>query len=150
MAEYCTSADVISSIKNIVVSATTAVTTTKLADIVTNASAMIDAHIQERYTLPISETTALSFLKKICIDICVYEVTKILQAKDTLQLPDGRVVQDISSSSAYREAMRMLKDIQNGKMSLPAETLTEKDNVSFSVNYDPEESFEFKHNEQQW
>lgn len=150
MADYCTADDVISDVKGLEVTANTAVTTTKLAEIITQESSIIDAHIQERYTLPITDSTALTFLKRICISLCVYRVTKILQEKDSRPVPDGRVIQDISNSSSYRDAMNMLKMIANGKMSIPNQEITNEKNVSFSSSYDPDECFEFKHNEQQW
>lgn len=122
MADYCTEADVKENLKAVVFSGSSAVTTTAIGNIIDQESALIDAHIYPRYTLPIVNATALNFLKRICIALCVYRVTKILNPLEVKPLPDNQGFQEISHASAYKDAMRMLKDIAAGKMFLPLES----------------------------
>lgn len=121
MTDYCAASDVKNNVKGLTVSGTSAITTDSLADIISQESAVIDQYIRPRYTLPISDATSLLWLKKICIDLCVYRIAKILQPKVSAPLPQD-AGQDISHVTAYREAMNMLKNVMNGKMTLPGET----------------------------
>ncbi|MCK5387233.1 MAG: DUF1320 family protein [Gammaproteobacteria bacterium] len=149
MADYCTTDDVKDNLKDIDLDANTVVPPTVLADIVTQVSALIDVHIQGKYTLPITDTTALSFLELIAIDISVYRVTKILQVKNALPVPSGNVVQDISHGSAYREAMNMLKGLLNGVVDLPNEA--PKNNAVFSTSTTTDnDAFVIQKGEEQW
>lgn len=122
MTDYAAASDITENVKGLTVSATTAVTSDALADMISQESAVIDQHILPRYTLPITNATSLLFLKKICIDLVVYRVTKVLQPKTAPAAPDDKVMQDISHSSAYREAMKMLRNLMDGTMTLPGET----------------------------
>lgn len=121
MADYCTEADVKENLKAAVFSSSTAVTTTAIANIIDQESALIDAYISPRYALPIVNATALNFLKRICIALCVYRYTKIMNPLEVKPLPDDSGFQEISHASGYKDAMRMLRDISAGKMFLPLE-----------------------------
>lgn len=149
MTDYCTSSDIVENIKDGVFSSSTAVTSSALSAMIAQESAVIDQHVTPRYTLPLSDASALLFLKKICIDLVVYRVTKVLQPKTATPAPDGSIVQDISHSSAYREAMKMLKSIMDGKMTLPGEAVK---SVSFfgSTGVDDDHEGEFESGERQW
>lgn len=146
---YCADTDVIENLKGIVIDANSAVTTTALDNMITQVSAMIDAYIQTEYALPITSTKSLDFLKMICIDISVYRVTKVLQAKNALPAPDIRVTQEISHGSAYKESMGTLHDLKNGKIQLPDENKKTQNQFSSTAVNNAEE-YVFKHSEQQW
>lgn len=149
MTDYCSQSDVQANMKGLELNAATKVTPTTLAGLITQESAVIDQHIRRKYELEITDTTSLTFLKKICIDLVVYRVTKILQPKVAVATPEGENMQDISHSSAYREAMRMLKDIQTGKSTLPGEA--ERDFSFFSSTaVDDDQEMEFDSGCKQW
>lgn len=109
---------------------------------------MMDQYLRPRYTLPVTDATSLLFLKKICIDLVVYRVTKILQPKVAAPIPED-AGQDISHVTAYREAMKMLKFIMEGKTTLPGE---EEKGVNFfsSTAVDDDHCSEFEFCEKQW
>lgn len=149
MTDYCASSDVVANMKGVAFSATSTPTATALADMISQESAVIDAHLT-RYTLPIAGAAALLFLEKICIDLVVYRVTKVLAPKAPPQVaPDGKTMQDISHASAYREAMRMLKALMKGEMTLPGETLTSTKFFS-STAVDCDEEMTVDYSETQW
>lgn len=148
MTDYCTSSDVAANLKGVTFSATSTITTTGIGDIITQESAVIDQHITARYELPISDTVALSFLKKTCIDLCVYRVSKILQPQVAAPIP-AEAGQDISHVTAYREAMKMLKGILDGKMTLPGEDSRGTTFVSSTADTNNETMF-FDASEDQW
>lgn len=149
MVDYCTSADVTENLKGVTVSASTAVTTTALGNIIDQESATIDAYIQSAYVLPIVDTSALNFLKGICIKMCVYRVSNILQPKNSAPLPDENLKQDISHQSAYRDAMNILRAIMKGTMQLPIEGRKSIKYMS-STAVNENEVSEFSHSEKQW
>lgn len=123
MADYCSASDIQGNMKGVVFSSESAVTSTTLASMITEESAFIDMHLSPRYALPIENATALAFLKKICIALVVYRVTKVLNPKEVVPLPNNEGFQQISHASEYKEAVRLLKLINDGKMFLPFEDL---------------------------
>ena len=148
MTDYCVASDVTDNLKGVTVSGSTVVTTDTLGDIIAQESAVIDQHIRARYTLPISDATSLLWLKKICIDLCIYRVTKILQPKVASPIP-ADATQEISHVTAYREAMKMLKNILTGAMTLPGET---EKSVNFfsSTAVNNDDTMEFESGVDQW
>lgn len=149
MADYCTQSGIEANLKGVVFSASTSVTATGLASIISEESAIIDAHVQVRYALPIENATALLFLKRICIALVVYRVTNILQPKQIKPIPNTNAEQEISHYSAYKEAKALLKAIMDGKMSLPLEDLQSVPNFLSSA-VDCDEEMTFVYNETQW
>lgn len=123
MATYCSESNVTDNLKGVTISGSTKITSDALASYIAEESAVIDAHISPRYTLPISDATALIFLRKICIDLVVYRVTKTLQPAQPVPVPVDGAVQEISHVTAYKEAMRMLRDIKAGKGVMPGEDI---------------------------
>lgn len=99
------------------------ITSDVLTGILDQESAVIDNYLGNYYTTPITDTTALLVVKKICIDLVVFRVVKIM-AKN---LPDTAERDITRETGAYREAMAMLKKIGKGDMNLQgAERLTSK------------------------
>lgn len=149
MAAYATEAQIEANLKGVDFSTSTKITSDILTDIIAEESQVIDQHIQARCTLPVVDDDALIFLRKIVIDLVVYRVAKILMPREQKTLPDGRIIQDISMSSSYREAMRMLKDLKDGKTTLPNTSEKSKVFVS-SYQYREDTEKEFENGEQQW
>ncbi|MGR3220011.1 MAG: phage protein Gp36 family protein [Candidatus Anammoxibacter sp.] len=109
-----------------------AVDSTKLATYIEEESQVIDMHIQSRYALPVTDDDAKIFLRKICIDLVVYRVAKVLMPREQIQLPNGTTIQDISQIGAWRNAMKMLKDLMDGTTTLPSTT---EDSKVFASSY---------------
>lgn len=122
---YATQANIEHELKNIVFVADGAkgISTVALAEFLEQADATIDMYLGGRYSTPITGANSLNILKKIAIDIVVYRVTKISNLSKSVPIPESGVIQDITEGSAYRESMRMLKDIRDNVMSLPDATL---------------------------
>ena len=149
MTDYATQSDIEGNLKGTTFSSSSSVTETVLGEMISQESAVIDQHIIPKYDLPITDATALLFLKKLCIDLVVYRVKLVLQPKSSLPQPDGKVDQEIVTSTPYKEAMRMLKAILAGKMTLPGE---ETKSISFtsSTAVDCDQQTKFIAEEQQW
>lgn len=117
--DYCTESDILENMRGVDFNSQSAVTDTALGNMITQESQFMDGFIQGRYNLPLTDSDALTFLKKICIDLVVYRVTKVLQPKDQLPLPSDKARQDISTGSAYRVVIQMLKSVKDGSCPLP-------------------------------
>lgn len=140
---YATEAQIESNLKGFDASAGDTVTSAVLTDLIAEEGQTIDMHIQARYDIPITDADALIFLRKICIDLVVYRVSKILMPREQKELPNGTVIQDISHISAYKIAMQMLKDLMNGKTTLPSTTEEAKTFFSsYQDTNDTEKKFE--------
>ena len=149
MATYCDQTDIEENLKAVTFSATTAVTATALTNMIARKSAFIDSMIQVKYILPISDATALLYLKDICIDLVVFDVTKVLQAKNALPAPDLKVTQEISVGFCYKQALKMLEKLANGSVALPSEDIKSVSNMR-STAVDDDAKYNFKLEEQQW
>ena len=133
---YATEAQIIANLKGLVVGASNTITTAILSDILAEESQVIDQHIQPNYTLDITDADALIFLRKICIDLVVYRVAKILMPKEQKFTPDGRPIQDISYSGAWNKAMTMLKNLLSREIALPNISVKSRVFVSSTLDSD--------------
>ena len=134
---YATEAQIEANLKGLDFSESNAVVdSAALVDILAEESQVIDQHIQPNYDLDITDADALIFLRKICIDLVVYRVAKILMPKEQKFTPDGRVIQDISYSGAWRKAMDMLKKLASREIALPNGAVKTKVFVSSTLDTD--------------
>lgn len=123
---YAVESDIEAELKNIDFSAASSqVTSINVSSFITQADALIDMYIGKRYDTPVTNSKALSVIKKIAIDIVVYRIVKILDLSKSIPIPDQQIIQDITEGSAYRESINLLKAIRDDKMDLPGETLLE-------------------------
>ena len=74
--------------------------------LINNASALIDAHIATRYAVPL-HTPVPALIQRIAAAVVRYDY----HAADTRERVEG----------AYREALRFLRDLRDGKIVLQAE-----------------------------
>lgn len=115
---YATVDEIVDEFKSLVIDeAKSVMTTSKIQSFIDQAGAEIDSFIFERYVLPVTGTKSALFLKKICIDLVSFRVTKIISIKNAI--PDSKgVYQEILEGAFYREAMAKLKKIHNGDLKL--------------------------------
>lgn len=104
-----------------------------LNDLLERKSALIDSFVQRRYLLPIPDnSTAMTILKDICINLCREEISVKLQVstmnKDGSQVPVGRPL--------TTKARETLKLIQQGKFNLPGATTCDDCSVFSGGSYD--------------
>lgn len=149
MVDYCTQSDVQENMKGFELDASSKVTPAVLANIISQESSVIDQHLLPRYDLPLTDATALLFVKKICIDLAVYRVTKILQPQFSVQTLDGPKMQKISLAGAFKVAMKMLMDIKLGNSTLPGEDPKSLSMVS-STAEECDHKTNFEYEKQQW
>ena len=149
MAVYCLLNDIVENMKGVSFGASTAVTSDALNNMIAQESAVIESSLQSQYSLPILDGTALLFLKKICIDLVVFRVAKVLQPKTSIAAPDRKLEQEIAHESAYKSAMKLLKLLMSGDVQLPFESRKTSSNIR-STAVDNNTTTVFKHDEQQW
>lgn len=100
---YCTAAEVKSAWNDI---SDTEIGTTRVAEAIVRADAIIDSYIASRYSVPLSTTPPL--LNGISINIALYWCKK---------WKDPRIVTEVDEW-LYRGEIELLENIQQGKMSL--------------------------------
>jgi phage gp36-like protein len=133
---YSAVTDIENELKNTTFSSTSIVTSTAVSDFISQADATIDMYLSKRYSLPITDATALIVLKNISIDIVTFRVAKILDLKKSGSIPDNHVVQDITNGDAYKESMRKLVAIRDGVMDLIGETAITPQSSLSSLQYE--------------
>lgn len=148
---YATEAQIEANMKGVDFSeANAAVSTADLTTMLAEESQVIDQHVQPNYTLPITDADALIFLRKICIDLVIYRVAKVLMPRESKELPNGKIIQDISHSSAYREAMKMLVRLAERKIALPNLAVKSRVFVSSTLESSTEIVQTFDKDVEQW
>lgn len=95
----------------------------RVGQAIASADAEIDGYCAARYTVPFSPVPPI--IKKCSVDIAVYN----LYARKTMSIPEARQVR-------YDNAVRILKDISAGKISLEEDVAAEQGGVDYSA---PEE-----------
>lgn len=145
---YCLESDIVENLRGVTFGVSTPVTSTALGNMIDQESQVIDQHIQALSTIPVTDVDALIFLKKICIDLVIYRVTKVLRPKNIEPIPKN-ATQDISHASSWRVSMMMLKDLKDGVTTLPNTTIESKTFVSSTLNTENFESI-FERNVKQW
>ncbi len=85
---------------------TNALDASAVVSLIDNASALIDAHIATRYSVPL-QSPVPALIKRIAAAVVRYDY----HAADTRERVEG----------AYREALRFLRDLRDGRIVLQAE-----------------------------
>jgi len=99
---------------------TGAIVESRVAQGIASADAEIDSYCAARYTVPFSPVPAV--IKKCSVDIAVYN----LHARRTKTIPEARQVR-------YDNAVRILRDIAEGKASIDVDVAPETGGVSYTA-----------------
>ncbi len=117
MADYCTLDDIkVLMADDLLVSYTndsggSTIVTTVTSAIISNASALIDSYLQERYTLPLPSTPPS--IKALCVTIAIYRIYCRRES-----VPDA-------VADEYKAAIKKLEKIATGDLSLGVTTISE-------------------------
>lgn len=125
------------------------VTSGGLAEMLDQESAVIDQYLSTQYVTPVTDSTAIKVLKKICTDFVVFRVAKALRQSEGLT--DNSEPRDVSESAAYRESLRLLKMFSSGQLALSgaAKQESKKKIMGFTPDKSTTENV-FKKDEKQW
>lgn len=113
---YCTYTDVQSEFKSMTFSASTAVTDTEVTEFIVQSDAVINSYVSSRYQVPVTGSSALSFLKWISIQIVRERIIKILASKTGVVEPD-----QLEAEKPMWQVL--LEDIRKGALQLVGATL---------------------------
>lgn len=130
---FAISTDIESEFRNIVFGSgsNAAISTAEVDEFLTQTDALINGILKPKYELPITGSNSLEILKKIEIDFVAFRVSKILNLKKSIPLPDKTIVQDLNNGFAYKESKKLLDAIFEGKFVLPdADLLTGSSGLS--------------------
>jgi phage gp36-like protein len=125
---YCASSDITAAITNDDLVQLTndlggeTVDTTKITTAIDYVDNMIDGYLRGRYDLPLASTP--DELKYVAVDLVVY------------RLYSRRMYTDVPTTvyQRYKDALMLLKDIQNGKFNLGVESTEAYDDAQFKIN----------------
>ncbi len=84
----------------------TTIDDTKITQAIDDADELIDAYLRGRYTLPFSSTPTV--VKQISVDIAIFN---LYSKRPEREMPE-------TIRTRYRDALRLLADIQSGKATL--------------------------------
>ncbi len=122
------------------------VTNDILEGYIAQESALIDQYLATKYITPVTEDSPLLVLKKICIDLVTYRVTKVLSFHSAMD-ENGSTAE----YKAYRAAIKWLERVESGELPLNGAALIES--KSNTVFYAPDEGVServFKKDTIQW
>jgi len=141
---YCSVTEVASEFKDISFDADSSITETEIEDFIDQESAFIDAKIAEKYETPVTGTSALLVLKKICIAVVAYRAKLILAVKT------GEDSVDQETRANYQMVSKMISDIAAGKTVLSDATRATAHDGFASYNSDQLIEPVFDVTSQQW
>lgn len=146
---YATTTEITDEFKKLEIDAVDSIVdAAKVTRFINEASAEIDTYIANKYLLPITGSSALLFLKKICIDLVSFRIVKIISIKKAVPASKN-AYQEILEGKFYDEAMEKLKMLAKGHITLvDAETQGKSSIRSYTKenNVTPV----FKKDERQW
>ena len=138
---YAVRADIASEFKRISFTGSNpAVSEAEVDEFIVQAEAIINSAIRDEYALPITDTEAISVLKKITIDFVAYRVDKILKIKD-IKATTGDMKQGGGRYQCYMDAQKLLKKIATGELplgeALRNDAASPLDSYNTSNHYEP-------------
>jgi hypothetical protein len=113
---YCTTGDVQGKFKRLDVDSNSSISTTKMASMIANYSAIIDGKLSSVYTVPVTGENALLILNEICTLLVAAETHEILIASGALTEKDSDL--GLRAPDMRKRADKMLADIVSGTMLL--------------------------------
>jgi hypothetical protein len=146
---YCADSDVIGEFKSLTVTATSVVTTAKLAEWIAQASAEIDGRLSTKYVVPITGTNSLSIMKNICTWLVADRASKVMELQATAPIQSDVKVIKVGTGTA-KDARCMLEDIMENRLVLVDATLKSTSGGIQSRNVSCNQRHQFKRNRDQW
>ena len=143
---YSTVANVESEFKDIDFSASTTITDTEVTAFISEADALIDATIDNRYVVPVTGAASLLILKTISIWLVKARILSILSVKT----PQDKTKQDPDGPTLRKDALKMLEMISKGQLTLVDATLVDTEGGMTSYLMDATIQKQFKTNRDQW
>lgn len=121
---YATQADIQGDLKGVNFDESRSIDAAQVAAMIEQESAVIDQYISVKYALPITDAGALLVLKKICVDLVVHRVSKVLEIDGNTDAPDPNMYQS-SRGAAFKNSLNMLKMFKTGQMPLTGAEINE-------------------------
>lgn len=141
---YSTSSDIASEFKNITFDSNTSLTDTEVTEFIVQTDAIIDGYLNNKYSVPITGSTALSIVKRISIGLTVRRIIPILRVRTGVE----NLEQD--TQSVMDDAQKLLDDIIAGKIELTDASKASSSHGFKSYSYDNSLEYKFKREEDQW
>ena len=118
MSAYCTTTEVNSLIKSITIDATSVVTAAEIDAMIIRISNTMDGVIVKKYTLPITDSEALSIRKDVAMKLTAADVIRTIHSGGMKPIP-------AIAQTWHDEAMKVLEGINENTFKLEAEDSTD-------------------------
>lgn len=146
---YCTVADIQAEFKTISFSSTSLVTDATVQTFITEASAVIDSKVGQRWVTPITaDATSLALMSIYCRVLVSARVKGILENKQTTNVDANQNVKVFGMSAS--DVMKALEQIRNGETQLSGATLALANAAFYSNNNQNNVQPVFHKNTKQW
>lgn len=130
---YSTSTEVQSDFKNLVFSTTTLVTTADVEGFITEADALINSYVGQKYTTPITAVGDALNLMKLCSRTLVRD--RIKQIMEVKQLQNTTANQETRGGFGTSNVMKLLEKIAKGELKLADAAELIEGGAFYSSNY---------------
>lgn len=149
MSAYCQVSDVQSDFKSISFTSGSNVTDAAVTGFITEASALIDSYVGQRWVTPISgDAGSLALMSLYCRTLVSERIRGIMANKQTTNADANQEVRGVGYKTS--DVMQALKDISTGLIQLSGASLVNA-NASFkSNNFDRGIQARFHKNRRQW
>ena len=147
---YADISDIEGDLNGVDFSESTSLSESQVTEMIEQESAVIDQYLSAKYETPVTDSEALKVCKKICVDLVVHRVAKVLEIDGDTDAPDPNMYQS-SRGAAFKNSRQMLRDFASGALPLNGASIktgkTEKVHISPSSS---EQARVFKKDEVQW
>jgi phage gp36-like protein len=145
---YCAVSDVQNDFKAVTFTSSSLVTDSAVSGFISEASALIDSYVGQRYVTPITGAQALALMSLYARTLVADRVRGILANKQQTNTDANQQVK--SDGFSVRDVMKSLQDIKNGDAQLVDAVLLNSNASFFSNNYDRGVSPRFHKNRREW
>lgn len=146
---YCAEADVKNEFRSLAVASGSVITSEKIAEWISQATAEIDGRLSTKYVVPVTGESSLAILKNICTWLVSDRVAKIMELHASPPMQGDVKVVKVGTGTA-KDARAMLEDIMNNKIVLIDATLKSSSGGIQSRNVSCNQQHQFKRNRDQW
>jgi phage gp36-like protein len=122
------------------------VTSAEVGVFITEADALIDSYVGQKYVVPVTGTSSLALMQKLSRMLVTHQVKLILQTKDA----DPEVNQSTHGGTLESQALKVLKAIAEGTAVLSDATPVDSGGGVASYNVTNSIDYTFKVDTDQW
>lgn len=147
---YCSVSDIKNDFKSFVFNGTSIVTDTAVTGFITEAGALIDANVGQRYVAPVTgDPSSLALMSLFCRTLVSERVRGILSNKQAVSIDANAVARGYEGLTS-KDVLKSLNDIKNGALNLSGASLLNSSASFYSNNVQNNVTPRFRKNTRAW